>query len=150
VNRARLFTCLALALIVAAFVATGTMAAGNEAPTLELTSAAVKRTKPNGRFAGSVTLHVRMCLSVGPRAQLIVTETRRLGAAVKARATWTDPLGVDLVKVYPYDCVSGYMLSWVLGTRFSVGPGTYTVTVRLRDGYGRLTAPVLVSLRPGG
>jgi hypothetical protein len=34
VNRARLFTCLALALIVAAFVATGTMAAGNEAPTL--------------------------------------------------------------------------------------------------------------------
>ena len=142
----RLAPVLAVATLAGVVVAAAPAAA---APKLELTSVTVKRTPPDGGFAGVVTIRVRLCLSVGPRAQLITTETRRVGSVTKAHGQQVEPLGVDLDKVSPYACVSNYMASWALQTRFAIGGGTYSVTIRARDGYGKLSAPIAFSVRPG-
>jgi hypothetical protein len=124
-------------------------AARPEPPRLTLASVTVKRTAPKGGYAGSVSVRVRWCASVGPGAALVVQESRRVGSVTKARDRWTDPLGVDLDRVQPYDCVSGYLLSWAVKSRLFAGPGVYGVAIRVRDGLGKLSAPLSLSLRPG-
>jgi hypothetical protein len=93
------------------------------------------------RAAGTVDLHVRLCLSNGPGAKLSVIEQRAVHGAPRATARWADPTGVDLKHVYPYGCVSDYQIAWVLEPRL-LGPGTYTATIRVRDGYGTWSGPV--------
>ena len=118
------------------------------APTAVLTSVAVKHTARSNGFAGTVAARLRICLSVGPRAVLLIEETRRVGTVTRARESWREPLGVDLDRVRPYACIGNYALSWALESRF-VGPGSYTVRIRVRDGYGRLSDSVSFSLQPG-
>ena len=89
----------------------------------------------------------RLCISVGPRAVLLTRETRSIGGVVKATATSLDPLGVDLDHVYPYDCVNNYGSSWIVQSRLLVGGGTYAVSIRARDGYGRMSSPLVFSVR---
>jgi hypothetical protein len=123
-------------------------AAAAKAPSAVITSVAVKRTAPSDGFAGSVDVRLRLCESVGPGATILVRETRKIGTLTKASERWSDPTGVDLTRIYPYGCVSNYQVSWALKSRF-VGPGTYTITIRIRDGYGRLSRPASFSLQPG-
>lgn len=125
-------------------------AARAESPRLELASVSVRRTAPSAGFAGSVSLRLRVCASIGPRAVIVVQESRRVGGVTKARDRWSDPLGVDLDQVQPYECVSGYRLAWAARSRLFVGPGIYNATIRVRDGYGKVSAPVSLTLRPGG
>ena len=40
--------------------------------------------------------------------------------------------------------------SWALETRFAHGPGTYTATIRVRDGFGKVSLPVVFSFRANG
>ena len=89
-----------------------------------------------------------ICESVGPGATLLVRETRKVGTLTTASKRWSDPTVVDLTRIYPYRCVSNYQVLWALKSRF-VGPGTYIVTIRIRDGYGRLSRPASFSLQPG-
>ena len=123
-------------------------AAAANAPSAVISSVAVKHTARAAGFAGAVDARLRMCLSVGPRAVVLVEETRMLGTLTTASERWRDPLGVDLDQVRPYACVDDYRLSWALKSRF-VGPGTYAVRIRIRDGYGRLSKAVSFSLQPG-
>jgi hypothetical protein len=43
--------------------------------------------------------------------------------------------------------VSNYEMSWIVKAKLFDGPGTYYVSVRLRDGYGRITPPVSASFQ---
>jgi hypothetical protein len=65
---------------------------------------------------------------------------------VKARGTTIDELGVDLGKIYPYRC-SKYQIGWLVEARFVVGGGTYSARLRVRDGRGRLSAPLAFTVR---
>ena len=65
---------------------------------------------------------------------------------MKARGITIDELGVDLAKIYPYRC-SKYQIGWLAEARFVVGGGIYSATLRVRDGRGRLSAPVAFSVR---
>jgi hypothetical protein len=38
-------------------------------------------------------------------------------------------------------------MSWIVPSRFLAGRGSYFVTVRVRDGYGRVSAPAAFSMR---
>jgi hypothetical protein len=118
-------------------------------PTLTITSVKVTRTTTAPGYAGTVDLRVRLCASIGPRAVLLTRQWRAVGRVKKASANDIDPLGVDLTKVYPYSCTSDYQMSWIVPTRLLVGGGTYYVSVRVRDGYGRLSAPASFTLRQG-
>ena len=137
-NRSSILACAALA---AVFSSPATGYAKAPLPTISLTGLTVKRTPVSDRLAGTVDLRVRLCVSIGPRAQIIWKESRRTGSTVKAQGTTVDPLGVDLTKISPYACVSNYQISWAVQARFMVGRGTYAVSVRVRDGYGRLSEP---------
>jgi len=64
-----------------------------------------------------------------------------------ASARSVEPLGVDLTGVVPYQCVRGFVVAWLIPARLVVGGGTYSVTVHLQDGRGRLTPSVGFSLR---
>jgi hypothetical protein len=119
------------------------------APLLSLKSIAIKRSASSDGFGGSVVMRVRMCANTGPRAALFTTEWRSVGARIVARAEDIDPLGVDLKRVNPYDCNADYTLGWAVKTRLIHGPGTYHVTVRLRDGYRRLTPPISATFHSG-
>lgn len=116
-------------------------------PMVTLSSVTVKRSAASGGYAGSVDVRVRVCLSVGPGAVFVIEEKRKVSGMTKASDRWVDPLGVDLDRVYPYECVSGYQLSWTRKARLS-GPGTYAVTIRVRDGYRSVSAPVSFSVSP--
>lgn len=122
-------------------------AAAEPWPTITLTSVTVKRTPVRDGFAGTVSLRFRLCLNVGPRAVLITRQVRKLAGRTKAKEAATDPLGVDLDKVYPYECVPDYRLSWAVPARFLLGGGTYYVDVHVRDGFVRVSRPVLFSMR---
>jgi hypothetical protein len=116
-------------------------------PVLSLSNVSVKKTAPRDGYAGSVTVHMRFCMNVGPGARIETYEWRAIGARVVARARSIDPLGVDLDRVYPYECVPRYMISWIVPTRLIRSPGVYRVSMRLRDGYGRVTPTVSFSFR---
>jgi hypothetical protein len=92
---------------------------------------------------------LRLCASIGPRAQLVTRQWRAVGARVVARGDFVDPLGVDLDRVYPYECAPKYMSSWLVPTRLLAGPGTYYVSMCVRDGYGRLSPPVSFTFHGG-
>ncbi len=124
-------------------------AAAAEKPSLELRSVTVKRYKPSGTFAGASTVRLRLCLSTGPGAYISVHEKRSVGGKTKASNRWNDPLGVDLTRVYPRECVPNYLISWAVETRLISGPGTYSVSIRVRDGYGVWTSPVSFSVKAG-
>jgi hypothetical protein len=134
--------CLAVAAVLAV-----SASAAEPLSTVTLTSLTVKRAAVHDGFAGTVSLRFRLCLSVGPRAALITRETRKVAGVTKAQATSLDPLGVDLTRVYPYDCANNYESSWIVPARLLVGGGTYSVNLRARDGYGRMSAPLLFSVR---
>src|SRR5262245_9501032 len=136
---------LLAALAVAATLA-GSGATQNRRPEIVLKSLTFKRTAVRGGFAASSDLRVRLCLSRGPRAAITTREVRRVGSAVKARGTRVDPLGVDLEKIYPYRC-SMFQIGWLVEARFVVGGGTYSARLRVRDGYGRLSAPLAFTVR---
>ena len=148
-SRARRWLVTLGALMVVVTTATGSGAGTPRPPVLSLSSVTVKRTAPSNGYGGSVTAYMRICLSAGPRAQLLTREWRAVGSRVVARAESVDPLGVDLDRVYPYECAPRYMSSWIVPTRVIAGPGTYYVSFRLRDGYGRTTAPVSFSFHGG-
>ena len=65
---------------------------------------------------------------------------------MKARGTTIDPLGVDLGKIYPYRC-SNYQIGWLVEARLVLGVGTYSARLRVRDGRGRLSAPLAFTVR---
>ncbi len=65
---------------------------------------------------------------------------------MKARGTTIDALGVDLEKIYPYRC-SNYQIGWLVEARFVVGGGSYLARLRVRDGRGRLSAPLAFTVR---
>ncbi|MGH3084094.1 MAG: hypothetical protein ACRDNP_08560 [Gaiellaceae bacterium] len=65
---------------------------------------------------------------------------------MKARGTTIDELGVDLGKIYPYRC-STYQIGWLAEARFVVGGGSYSAKLRVRDGRGRLSAPLAFTVR---
>ncbi len=65
---------------------------------------------------------------------------------MKARGTTIDELGGDLGKIRPYRC-SGYQIGWLVEARFVVGGGTYSAKLRVRDGRGRLSAPLAFTVR---
>jgi hypothetical protein len=111
-------------------------------PTLTLTSVSVKR-KPSG-----VTAYLNFCLSPGPGAAVITTETRKVGRRVVARDVSNDPLGVDLSTVQPRECVTRWLESWVVPGRL-MGAGTYSVSIRVKDGYAQLSKAVGFSFLPG-
>jgi hypothetical protein len=118
-------------------------------PSISLSRVTIERTKPDGGYAGTVDLKFRLCAIIGPRAVILVREARVLGGVTKASYNWLDPLGVDLDRVYPYACEPNYQASWIVKTRLIRGPGTYTVSIRVRDGYGRVSAPISFSLKAG-
>ena len=132
---------------VASLAVSAAAPAASTAPTLTMQSLTIKREKPRDGFAGTVSLRVRICLSVGPKAQLVTAEARTAGSAVKAKGTSIEPLGVDLTKISAFACTSNYLISWAVRSRFLVGGGTYAATIRLRDGYGRVSAPLAFGVR---
>jgi hypothetical protein len=138
---------LGLAAGVVSLVPTASAERGH-APTISITGVTVKRTAVRDALAGVASVHARICLSNGPGAAVLITETRRVGSCLKARATNIDPLGVDLSRTYPFTCVSNYLISWAVQARFMVGGGTYAVSIRIRDAFRRLSPPgsIAVSL----
>jgi hypothetical protein len=112
---------LGLAVVLVSVVPTA--AAQRGPPTISLTSVSVKRTAVRDRLAGIASVHARICLSNGPAAAILITESRRIGSAVKARGTTLDPLGVDLTRIHPYVCVSNYSISWAVQARFMWATG---------------------------
>ncbi len=117
-------------------------------PSLGAISASVQLSQPRrDGFAGKATIRVRFCAEIGPRAVLLIRETRKRAGATMASARSVEPLGVDLTGVVPYQCVRGFVVAWLIPARLVVGGGTYSVTVRLQDGRGRLTPSVGFSLR---
>src|SRR5688572_5493115 len=104
-------------LAVSAAVVTIAVAGAPPRPTLSLSSVTVKRTAPSDGWAGTVTVNMRLCASIGPRAQLLTRQWRAAGGRVVARGNYEDPLGVDLDRVYPYECAPKYMSSWLVPAR---------------------------------
>jgi hypothetical protein len=92
-------------------------------------------------------MYVRLCLSNGPGAVIIARETRKLRGRTKAVAVFRDPLAVDVPEIAPYECVSRYQLSWLVPARLVTGGGTYSVSSRVRDAYGKLSGATLFTLR---
>ena len=135
-----------LAAVAAAATLAGPSATQVRRPEIALKSLTFKRTAVRNGFAASIDLGVRLCLSRGPRAVITTHEQRRRGSVVKARGTTVDPLGVDLGKIYPYRC-SQYQIGWLVEARFVVGGGSYSARLRVRDGRGRLSAPLAFTVR---
>jgi hypothetical protein len=135
-----------LAALAAAATLAGPSATQDRRPEIVLESLTFKRTAVRDGFAASIDLRVRLCLSRGPRAAITTHEVRRVGSVVKARGTTIDELGVDLGKIYPYRC-SKYQIGWLVEARFVVGGGTYSARLRVRDGRGRLSAPLAFTVR---
>ena len=65
---------------------------------------------------------------------------------MKARGITIDELGGDLGRIYPYRC-SKYQIGWLAEARFVVGGGIYSARLRVRDGHGRLSAPLAFTVR---
>ena len=107
-------------------------------PSLQITKATVDR------VARTVDLRGRICFSAGPRALISVEERRTVHGVVKASRHWI-PSAIKPTRIYPYACTNRWRLNWLLQSGLN-GPGTYTVSIRLRDAYGRWTPPVSVSV----
>jgi hypothetical protein len=60
---------------------------------------------------------------------------------------WIDPLGVDLTQIYPRTCASNYLIGWAIRARLISRPGTYIVTIRVRDGYGKWSNSIGASMK---
>jgi hypothetical protein len=91
------------------------------------------------RNVHTVDLRVRICFSAGPRAQVAITEHRTFHGR-HATHRWA-PRGEDPTRVSPFTCRTGWRLNWLLEPRLR-GPGTYTATIRVRDGFGRWSPAV--------
>ncbi|MCS7007505.1 MAG: hypothetical protein RMM28_08980 [Thermoleophilia bacterium] len=120
-------------------------------PSLSLISVSIKRDlrSTGDRFAGVAEFRVRLCVSNGPRAMFQIRERRTVGGKPVVSEQWINPLGVDLAEIYPRTCVSNYLVSWAIKARLIGRPGTYSVTIRVRDGYGRWSNPVGASIKAG-
>ncbi len=119
-------------------------------PSIKVTSLSFKKNAAlNGGARGS-TMDVRMtlCASIGPKAVFLITQTRKVGSVVKARFTMPDPLGVDVAGIQPYQCYTNYRQSWWIdsGDKRFVLPGTYIVSLRVKDAYGTLSTPATMSV----
>jgi len=136
---------LLLAALAAAAALADPSATQDRRPEIVLKSVTFERTAVRGGFGASIDLGVRLCLSRGPRAEITTREVRRVGPVVKARGTTVDELGVDLGRIYPYRC-SKYQIGWLVEARFVVGGGSYSARLRLRDGQGRLSAPLVFTV----
>jgi hypothetical protein len=123
----------------------GASNAAAQLPRLSVQSATVTKTVRGG----TVSVKMRLCASIGPKAVLTLRETRTVRGRVLAQARQVEPLGVDLDRIYPYSCANRYQSSWIVQPRLIRAPGTYRVVIRLRDGYGRLSTPIAVSLALG-
>jgi hypothetical protein len=122
-------------------------ASSTKAPTLRLMSATVVATKIQGNSAGRATVRIRFCAEIGPRAVLLIRETRRFRGSTRATASLVEPLGVDLTVVMPHRCIARHTVGWLVASKLLVGGGTYSVSIRLRDGRGRVTRSVGFSFR---
>jgi hypothetical protein len=105
-------------------------------PTITITRATITPT--------SVDLRMRFCTIVGPGARIVTIETRRLNGRVRGRVRGIEPLGVDLDRDYPYQCV-GYMIKWLREPQVR-GPGVYTVALFVEDSHGRKSRTVSLRL----
>lgn len=128
--------------IIALPAAAADLTKSTRAPTLVLTRASVTATGLREGYAGKALIRVRFCAEIGPRAVLLMRETRKIGGLTKASDQSVEPLGVDLERVLPYECVQDFEVEWLVRADLLVGGGTYYVSVRLRDGRGRVTRPV--------
>jgi hypothetical protein len=140
---AALITIFAASALASASPVAGTA----RAPTLGAVGASVVIDGQRDEFAGKTTIRVRFCAEIGPHAVLLIRETRKTRGSTKASASSQEPLGVDLDRVQPYGCVRRFVVAWLVPAKLLRGTGTYSVTVRLRDGRGRLTRPIGFSLR---
>lgn len=91
----------------------------------------------------TVDLRLNLCFSSGPRAQIAILEQRKLGV-VKASHRWS-PRGVEPRRIAPFACRGNWRLNWLLEPDLR-SAGTYTAEIRVRDAYGRWTAPVSISV----
>lgn len=114
-------------------------AATRPRPSLAIQKAAVDRA------ARTVDLRLRICFSAGPRAAISVSERRALRGVVRAVNLWTVPRAVEPTHISAFSCRSAWRVNWLLKPRLA-GPGSYTVALRVRDAYGRWTAPVAFSV----
>ena len=122
----------------------GSLASASEAaPSLALTSATANRKPPRAN------VFLNFCAAIGPGARIITSETRLIGRRVVARHVSVDPLGVDLTTIYPRACTTRYQIGWVVSPRL-MGPGVYSVSLRIEDGYGKLSKPVGFFFNAGG
>jgi hypothetical protein len=91
------------------------------------------------RNAHTVDLRVRICYSAGRRAQVTIIE-RRTFHGRHTTHRWA-PRGEEPTRVSRFTCRTGWRLNWLLEPRLR-GPGTYTATIRVRDGFGRWSPAV--------
>jgi hypothetical protein len=134
---------LVAAVAVLTLAGAGLASAAEAPPSIGLASVSVKRKPP------TASVYLNFCASVGPRAAIITTETRRILSRVVARNVSPEPLGADLDRVYPRECVTRFLISWVVQPRL-MGKGVYSVSFRVKDGYGQLSKVVGFSFNPGG
>lgn len=95
-------------------------------PTVKLVRASLDRAHR------TVDVRLRVCFSAGPRARIVVHETRTLRGTERAHHEWVVPRAVEPVQVRPFSCVASWRLNWLLEPRL-VGAGTYTASIRVRD-----------------
>jgi hypothetical protein len=126
-------------MLVGLLVMVPTAAGTTRLPSLAIVKATVDRA------AQTVDLRLRICFSSGPRSLISVSERRDLHGVARASNDWTVPRGVKPMRIYPFACRTGWQVNWLLKPRLS-GPGTYKVTIRVRDAYGRWTPQAAVSV----
>jgi len=59
-----------------------------------------------------------VCTSLGAKSYFYITQTRRVGAVVKARFTMSDPVGGGHVRNVAHQCYGNYQQSWLIDERF--------------------------------
>lgn len=126
-------------MLVGLLVTAPTAAGTTRLPSLAIVKATVDRA------AKTVDLRLRICFSSGPRSVIAVSERRILRGVEKASNDWIVPRGVKPTRIYPFSCRTGWRVNWLLKPRLS-GPGTYDVTIRVRDAYGRWTPQAAFSV----
>jgi hypothetical protein len=138
-SRVGVWRGLAAGVLVGLLAAATAVAGTPRLPSLQITKATVDRA------ARTVDLRLRICFSAGPLALIAVSERRVLHGVEKGSSHWIVPRAVEPTRIYPFSCSNRWRVNWLLKPRLS-GPGTYTVTIRLRDAYRRRTPAVAFSV----
>jgi hypothetical protein len=163
VRRRKAITVLLRALLLGGTVLlVGPSAAGQSAeakrrpPTLLLNAVSVYRTPPTGQ----INTEMRYCAALGPRAEMIVSESYVVAGRTKRSRTRKLTLleqprpkrgqrKPTPPRFLPYRCRK-LGVSGTIDLRLLKGAGSFIEQLRVRDRFGQLTAPIAFSWRPGG